>query len=374
MKTNNAENERIKRAYFIYLKEAKRRSEPSIDAVAKALNRFEVNTRFKSFKAFRIEQAVAFKDHLAKQVHSKTKEPLSKATAYATLAALKAFFQWLTGQPGFKSRLTYSDADFFSLSLKDTAIAKTPNEERIPTLDQIRHVLANMPIGSDIEKRNRALIVFTLLTGARDNAIASMRLKHIDLVDGKILQDARQVRTKFSKTFPTYFFPVGDDVLAIVVEWVTFLQQTRLWSLDDPLFPATRVALGPQGHFEVAGLDRKCWANATPIRAIFRDAFTAAGLPYFNPHSLRKTLARLGQQTCRTPEEFKAWSQNLGHESVMTTFASYGQVDTRRQADIIRDLGRTKPEPGLDAELVRGIAKLVAQHQRGETVGGRTET
>ena len=95
MKTNNAENERIKRAYVIYLKEAKRRSEPSIDAVAKALNRFEVNTRFKGFKAFRIEQAVAFKDHLAKQVHSKTKEHLSKATAYATLAALKAFFNGL---------------------------------------------------------------------------------------------------------------------------------------------------------------------------------------------------------------------------------------------------------------------------------------
>src|SRR5215471_7084610 len=91
MKTNNAENERIKRAYFIYLKEAKRRSESSIDAVAKALNRFEVYTRFKAFKVFRIEQAVAFKEYLAKQASSKTGGPLSKATAYATLAALKDF-------------------------------------------------------------------------------------------------------------------------------------------------------------------------------------------------------------------------------------------------------------------------------------------
>jgi integrase/recombinase XerD len=90
-------------------------------------------------------------------------------------------------------------------------------------------VLAHLPFGSDIEKRNRALIAFTLLTGARDNAIASMRLKHVDLVEGKIIQDARQVRTKFSKTFPTYFFPVGADVQAIVTECVTFLQQERLW-------------------------------------------------------------------------------------------------------------------------------------------------
>lgn len=38
--THNAENERIKRRYFAYLKEAKRYSEPTVDAVAKALARF----------------------------------------------------------------------------------------------------------------------------------------------------------------------------------------------------------------------------------------------------------------------------------------------------------------------------------------------
>src|SRR5512147_2134420 len=31
------------------------------------------------------------------------------------------------------------------------------------------------------------------------------------------------------------------------------------------------------------------------------------------PHSLRSTLAQFGEQRCQTPEEFKAWSQNLGH-------------------------------------------------------------
>jgi integrase len=113
----------------------------------------------------------------------------------------------------FKSRLNYSDADYFSLSLKDTAIAKAANEERIPTLDQIRHVIEAMPCGTDIEKRNRALIAFILLTGVRDNAVASMRLKHVDLADGKILQDARQVRTKFSKSSKTFFSPLARKFL-----------------------------------------------------------------------------------------------------------------------------------------------------------------
>jgi hypothetical protein len=48
---------------------------------------------------------------------------LSKATQQRTLAVLKNFFHWLAGQPGFRSRLTYADADYFSLSEKDLRIA-----------------------------------------------------------------------------------------------------------------------------------------------------------------------------------------------------------------------------------------------------------
>jgi integrase len=110
----------------------------------------------------------------------------------------------------------------------------------------------------------------------------------------------------------------------------------KLWGLDDALFPATKVAVGDNLRFGAVGLDRKHWSNASPIRTISKEAFVAAGLPYFNPHSFRKTLALLGGELCETPEQYKAWSQNLGHENVLTTFTSYGNVDCRRQAEIIR--------------------------------------
>jgi integrase len=117
------------------------------------------------------------------------------------------------------------------------------------------------------------------------------------------------------------------------------LRAEKLWGLDDPLFPATKVAVGEDFRFEATGLDRKSWSNAGPIRTVFKEAFTAAGLPYFNPHSFRKTLALLGEKLCQTPEQFKAWSQNLGHEDVLTTFSSYGDVSSYRQIEIIRSLG-----------------------------------
>jgi hypothetical protein len=48
----------------------------------------------------------------------RTKDCLSKATLYATLSALKRFFIWLAGEPGYKSRISYSDAEYFNLSAK----------------------------------------------------------------------------------------------------------------------------------------------------------------------------------------------------------------------------------------------------------------
>lgn len=148
------------------------------------------------------------------------------------------------------------------------------------------------------------------------------------------------MNTKFSKTFTTWFFPVGDALLQVVIDWVNYLRQEKLWGVDDPLFPATKIVVGASRHFEVSGLDRKHWGSAGPIRKIFKDAFTGADLPYFNPHSFRKTLAQLGEKLCRTPEQFKAWSQNLGHDRVLTTFSSYGEVASERQRDIIRELGQ----------------------------------
>jgi integrase len=336
MTNYNSANERIKRQYFAYLADALGHSEQTIDAVAKAIARFEAYTRYKDFKTFHIEQAKAFKRDLADQRGEQTGEPLSKATLYATLTALKRFFVWLAGQPGYKSRLSYSDAEYFNLSAKETRIAKATRPARIPTLEQIRHVIQSMPTSTEIERRDRALIAFTILTGARDGAIASLKLRHIDITEGKIDQDAREVRTKFSKSFVTTFFPVGSDIRAVVADWVTYLRTEKLWGLDDPLFPATKVTVGDNLKFEAAGLDRKHWSSAGPIRAIFKEAFAAAGLRYFNPHSFRKTLALLGGELCETSEQYKAWSQNLGHEHVLTTFTSYGNVSTYRQTEIIR--------------------------------------
>lgn len=336
MKKHNPENERIKRKYLTFLKEAKRQNEASVDAAAKALSRFENYSNFKSFKAFHFEQAVAFKRHLAKQYNQQTGKKLSKATMNSTLNHLKGFFQWLSMQTGYRSRINYSHTEYFNLSEKEVRTATARRVKPVPTIEQIKHVIKMMPVTTDIDRRNRCLIAFTLLTGARDRAIASIKIKHINLELGTLFQDAREVKTKYSKTFTTHFFPVGDEILQILVEWVAYLKDGLLYGNDDPLFPKTNVIQGKNRTFEPSGFKREHWLTASPIRKIFKEAFISAGLPYFVPHSFRSTLTELGEKICLSPESFKAWSQNFGHEKVLTTFYCYGEVQPQRQAELFK--------------------------------------
>lgn len=362
MRKHNANNERIKRKYLTFLKQAKGLNEASIDAVAKAISRFESYNKHKDFKSFHFEQAINFKKHLAKQKHHKTGQPLSLATLNSTVRHLKAFVQWLSQETGYKSRISYSDAEYFNLSEKEARTAKAKRQKPVATVEQIKHVLSVLPAITAIDKRNKALIAFTLLTGARDSAIASMKIKHIDFNTDAVFQDAREVDTKFSKTFTTCFFPVGDEIRDIVFDWVGYLKNDCLMGNDAPLFPKTNMSQNSDHNFQVDGLSGEHWSSAAAIRKIFKEAFLLAGLPSFNPHSFRNTLAILGEKTCHSVEEFKAWSQNLGHDGVLTTLYSYGEVQESRQADIFKQF----KEPRLDitspdvAELAKALAKEMA--------------
>ena len=219
-------------------------------------------------------------------------------------------------------------------------------------MEQVKHVIATMPEGSDIERRNRALVAFTLLTGARDSAMASMKLKHVDLVAGSVYQDAREVKTKFSKTFTTFFFPVGDEIRQIVADWVTYLREVKLWGNDDPLFPATHMVVGAARAVRGRRPETRALEQRRTHPRDLPRGVQAAGLPVLQPAQPPDTLVHLGETLCQTPEEFKAWSQNLGHEGVLTTFYSYGAVGNRRQGEIIGSLGRPQERERSDADEI----------------------
>jgi len=196
-----------------------------------------------------------------------------------------------------------------------------------------------MPNATDIEKRNKAMFAFLMLTGARDGAVASLKVKHINLFDGSVFQDAREVKTKNGKTFTTWFFPVDPEYLDCFESWMHYLQKEKLFGPDDALFPKP-LRERVDGQFVHQKLSRETYSNATKINAVIRNAFASVQMPEYTPHSFRKTLGLLMSDLRLTVEQQKAWSQNLGHENFVTTVASYLPVSEQRQGELLKRLNR----------------------------------
>jgi integrase len=362
MKKCNPKNERVKRNYFEWMCQADRKSDPTVDKARKAIHDFEVYTGFRDFKTFNKHQAVGFKKKLLATRTHNTGELLSKSTVFSTLRNLKKFFKWLAYRPGHR-RLDLNQIEYFNLTEKETREATSGNDKRVPTLEQVKKLIQMLPAHDDIQRRNRALIACTILTGMRDRAMASLRLRNINLEERLIVQDPKQVKTKNSKLINSFFLPVGDDIEKIFTDWVRYLYEEKLFNDDDPVFPKTRVVLDENCCLKASGIEPVFWTTANPIRKIFKEAFGLAGMECYGPHSFRKTLTRLGEKICKTPEQFKAWSQNLGHEQVLTTFTSYGHIDKHRQGEIIRLIteGTSEPEEPSLKEISSKIDMLLKE-------------
>jgi integrase len=343
-------NERIKLDYFEYLKQADGKSEQTIRQIEKAILRFEEFTGFADFKSFDQKQAMDFKDRMSSR-------DLAAATILSTINALKRFLGWLALQPGYKSKIKVTNIDYLNLSEKDMRAANAPADKKYPTLEMIRKTVAGMPDGTPIEKRDRALVAFTAITGVRDGALISLKLRHFDQGRNLVLQDPREVATKFSKRIDTFLFPLDEGLEDIVLNWVKFLKEDQLFADHDPLFPKPVVEHDENKCFMVTGLSRDHWASASPVRSIFKDAFQGSGLPTFGPHSFRNMIVSEMYRRKLAIPEAKAWSQNLGHEGAMTTLTSYGKLSLEEQGELVRSSCETGGEQPLTPSKLEEILK-----------------
>ena len=140
--------------------------------------------------------------------------------------------------------------------------------------------------------------------------------------------------------------------MQIVIDWIEYLRTEKLWGNEDPLFPASKVALNADSQF-------RRWLGPRTLEQRISDSRDFPGslpegsdLPYFHPaQSSKHVWFDSARRRCKSPEEFKAWSQNLGHEKVLTTFLNYGSVTRNRQAEIMRNLTseRKVSNPGAEA-------------------------
>lgn len=355
-------NELVKKQYEEALLHGKYRDPKTVKAIWNSINVFEEFTGHANFIDVSTDKVKAFKVSQERKTN-KSGELLSISTIRSTLNNIKEFFEWLSVHPQYVRKVDGRIVQFFRLSDNANRAARASREKAPPTLEELELALISMPKGTDIEKRDRALFAFTVITGIRDDALISLKRKDIDVRKKTVWQDPRHVRTKRRKGIVTRFIaqmmPLAEK---IAIEWLVYQGERLSVSQNDPVFPKTLVKCNKETMvFEAQGLSTEHWMNTGPIREIFKRAFNAADLPYYNPHLFRKTICKWGLKNL-TQYEYKALSQNLGHDYAMTTYNSYAKLSEDEQIEAMANIGSRSAE--LDGVSTNELLKEMARRAR----------
>lgn len=318
------ENERIKREFFEYLRGAEGFAKSSVKEFAEAIGQWQRFSENEDFSKFDKSKALAFRDWLAERNTNTKTGKLAIPTRYHYLRRVKKFFYWLAEHPDYRNKVQKNHVDFLRLSKNDARIARSGSTKAKPTLEEARKIIETIGDTTEIDRRDRALISFALITGCRISAIVSLKMKNFDSEKRLVDQNPGDgVRTKNSKKILTTFFPIGWNAPEqYFMEWYGYLE-TRGYESDDPIFPATASDFGV-ATYSKENVSRLSWKGTSGARKIFEKRCKNADVPYYHPHSFRHLVVAILSKTRLTEEEKRAISLNLGHANVGTTFGSYG--------------------------------------------------
>lgn len=344
-------NEQLKRRFYEWLKISKGFSEETIKCYEKAIWLWEDFTNKNDFGSFNKTIAGAFKGWLRNKKKINSQESISISYCYDVLRFVKTFFDWLSKQAGYKSKINQTAVDYLNLTRKEVREATQPKSVKYPALDDIKQVIESIKGKTEIERRDKALFSLAFLTGARISAIMTLPMKSFNRSSLVLYQDPDLgVQTKFSKKIVSSLVPFSyKETLDYFLQWYDYLAKQKGFKPDDPIFPATKIENGKDNinYYNTGEVENKQLKNSSSLRNIFKKRFEQAGVSYYHPHTFRHWWVKEMAKLPLTEEEKKAISQSLGHENVGTTFGSYGygRIEENRQIEIIKSIdfeGRKK--------------------------------
>jgi len=355
----NIKNECIKRKFFRWLKGADGCCEATVNCIEKAILLYEDFTKQEDFSAFNPDKAIQFKEWLKKRQHKG--KTISLVTYHTYLRYLRKFFTWLSWQSGYKSKINPSTTAYLRIPEKEERMATQMSMREFPPLEYVLKLADSIKIYSEIDLRDRALVAFTLLSGMRDSAIASLPLNSFNETTLAINQDPKAgVKTKFSKYIPSTLLNFNDRLLNYVNDWIKHLKD-KGFGCQHPLFPRSKQEQSKDNlSFEEAtAVEPFFWQSAGRIRAIFKRRCQEANLPYYPPHTFRHLAALTALEHCQNGKEIKAISQNFGHEYIATILSIYGNLQPHQLKETIKKIDFSdKPKETLEDKIDRLLNKI----------------
>ena len=357
----NIKNIKIKRKYTDWLLEARGFAESTVDQMIRAVDLYEEFTSYKDFSSFNLQKAKDFKQWLRKRMYNGKSIAFNSYRAY--LIHLRKFFEWLITQPGYRSKITADSLEYLRITKKESRIVAQQPLRKFPYKEYIVNLAKSIEGQSEVERRNKALISFTFLTGMRDSAIISLPLKAVDIDRLIVCQNpVYGVRTKFSKTIYSKIFKFDEILLTNFIDWHKYLLD-KGFSSTDPVFPRSRSTQGENSlSFEESTETEPIFLESTgSMRDIFKKTAAAADLPYHQPHSFRHAAIYYALKLARNADELKAISQNFGHEDVRTTLSVYAQYEPEKLIEVLASLNYSGNQELKGKALLEELKKIVKQ-------------
>jgi len=364
MRKPNINNEKIKRKFIKRLREAEGLADSTIYKVEQAIFLYEDFTENSDFKTYNPDKAIALKNWLKKRKFNG--KPISISTRHSYLRNLRKFFLWLSREPGYISKIPINSVAYLRLRLKEGKIAAQYTPPNFPTRDYVGKLFNSIDIKSEVDHRNSALVSCLHLTGMRVFAISTLPICCFDEEKLIVDQDPQEeVHTKFSKRIFSIVFNFDNRMLDTLIGWKKFLV-SKGFGMKDPLFPRSKLEHQKDGLcFESATkVEPVFWKGTGRIREILEKISKEAGMEYFPPHTFRHLTIYLAIKYCRSIEQFKALSQNFGHEDIITILRVYANYAPYELQEILGNKDFSGEPPETLGEKVDKINEFMREFKK----------
>lgn len=329
------------------------KSEKTIEQIRRAIESYEDCTGHKDFRLFNMKYAIEYINYI------KTKS-LSLNTRRSYLRNLKDFFEWLSDKPSYKSKIKQEDIDLLSISNNETnQIARKINLD-YPTFEQAKQIVESIEIKNEIDKRDKAMISFAILTGIRVSALMTITLGSIDIDKMMVHQFVREgVQTKFRKDIIPRIFNFDDNLVRYFLDWYYYLKKEKLFGNEEPLFQKSKQLQNEDNLcFNYNSISNEFWQSNSAIREIFVQRAKNANIKPFSPHKYRHLSIKLTFDKCQNAKEIKAVSQHFGHKDVSTTIQVYGNYRPDELIDILNDIDNKNYGNNISKEDIELLNQL----------------
>jgi len=221
---------------------------------------------------------------------------LSKGTKLNYTYGVRKLMKWLEIQnfmsPTLSDYRRYTDAVQTIRGRNQHLLPDIPKQDDI---DKILDILDRVTFPSPTKERNKALILFLLTTGCRNNEVAKLTIAKLDTK-----RCIGKVRGKGDKDRPIYFSPLAS--LALEAYWTA-----RGWrDGNDPVFARHTKNVGTT-HVALETWD---------IRSIVKTCAKIADVVGIHPHSFRHAAA---MRLLKSSGNIEVVRKYLGHKRLETT-------------------------------------------------------